>query len=89
MKILASLLVLTAALAANRFDLRALWARLERSSAHTMPEVFAPLLARPDADPTVTWIGPDCWRSTGDRWCYEYRLRPLGVLSTPVVTLLR
>ena len=42
-----------------------------------------------NADPTVTWIGPDCWRSTGDRWCYEYRLRPLGVLSTPVVTLLR
>ncbi len=41
-----------------------------------------------NADLNVSWIGPDCWRSTGDRWCYEYRLHPMGVLTAPTVTLL-
>jgi hypothetical protein len=29
------------------------------------------------------WVGPQAWRSTGDAWCYEYRLRPLGITSAP------
>jgi hypothetical protein len=29
------------------------------------------------------WIGPDAWRSVGQSWTYEYRLRPLGLLSAP------
>ena len=31
------------------------------------------------------WAGPGAWRSRGDEWCYEYMLRPLGILSAPRV----
>ena len=32
-----------------------------------------------------TWYGPDSWRSTGDEWCYEYRLKPCGLLIAPML----
>lgn len=31
------------------------------------------------------WWGPHCWRLRGDEWAYEYVLRPMGLLSAPVV----
>ena len=31
------------------------------------------------------WIGPEAWRSTGERWCYDYRLTEEGILTTPVI----
>ena len=34
-------------------------------------------------DGSVIWYGPNAWRSEGDRWTYEYRLRPSGLLSEP------
>ena len=37
----------------------------------------------------VKWIGPNVWRTTGDDWCYEYRLKPFGILKTPDITLVR
>ena len=40
-----------------------------------------------NADSTMSWAGPNAWRSTGDSWCYEYRLRPVGVLTTPTLHL--
>ena len=30
------------------------------------------------------WAGPNYWRSEGDEWCYEYCLRKMGILSSPV-----
>ncbi len=42
-----------------------------------------------NADDKWHWHGPSAWRTTGDRWCYEYRLRPAGVLTAPTVTLLK
>lgn len=35
------------------------------------------------------WIGPAIWRTTGDKWCYEYRLRETGILSAPVISVLK
>jgi len=35
------------------------------------------------SDYTVTWFGPDAWRSEGDRWSYEYRLTQQGLLTSP------
>jgi hypothetical protein len=29
------------------------------------------------------WAGPSSWRTLGDDWCYEYNLRPLGILTAP------
>ncbi|MBQ8258468.1 MAG: hypothetical protein IJY97_02805 [Clostridia bacterium] len=35
------------------------------------------------SDPTLSYPGPTAWRTDGDRWCYEYRLKPEGILVTP------
>jgi hypothetical protein len=37
-----------------------------------------------NADAYLSWIGPDCWRSQGSSWTYEYRLLPEGIISTPI-----
>ncbi|WP_295810454.1 hypothetical protein [uncultured Victivallis sp.] len=31
----------------------------------------------------IPWIGPQAWRTRGDQFCYEYRLRPLGITTAP------
>ena len=31
------------------------------------------------------WYGPGAWRSSGDAWADEYQLRPMGILTAPVV----
>ena len=41
------------------------------------------LWLRHNCDDSLTWYGPDCWRSTGIRWCYEYRLRRMGPARQP------
>ncbi len=35
------------------------------------------------------WFGPDAWHTSGTNWCYEYRLRPLGILKSPVIKILK
>ena len=37
------------------------------------------------ADAKRNWIGPDAWRTTGAYWTESYRLKPIGLLSAPVV----
>jgi hypothetical protein len=39
------------------------------------------------ADEKKTYVSPEVWRTEGDSWCYEYQLRKLGILVTPIVTL--
>ena len=34
-----------------------------------------------------SWTGPGIWRTTGDSWCYEYRLRDMGILMSPIVEM--
>ncbi|MBE5767310.1 MAG: hypothetical protein E7335_09140 [Clostridiales bacterium] len=31
------------------------------------------------------WIGPGAWRSENEKWCYDYRICEVGVLSTPAI----
>lgn len=38
-----------------------------------------------NCDESTSWFGPDCWRSEGVRWCYEYRLRKSGLLVSPQI----
>ena len=33
----------------------------------------------------MIWFGPNSWRTTGDAWAYEYQLKPVGVLKSPVL----
>ena len=38
-----------------------------------------------NADSALGWHGPDSWRTKNESWSYEYRLKQVGVLSTPVI----
>ena len=38
-----------------------------------------------DADPMHIHIAPGAWRTTGSNWTESYRLKPLGILSAPLV----
>jgi len=38
------------------------------------------------ADEKEVYPGPSAWRKQGDRWCYEYRLREMGIITSPEVT---
>jgi len=31
------------------------------------------------------YYGPKTWRTTGKKWCYEYRLKDVGVLTAPLL----
>ncbi len=33
----------------------------------------------------ASWFGPKAWRSEGNDWCYEYRLKPAGILKSPII----
>lgn len=36
-----------------------------------------------NCDETYFWFGPDAWRTTGNQWSYEYRLKPMGIPISP------
>ncbi len=35
------------------------------------------------ADEQLSYPGPGAWRTSGDSWCYEYRLKREGIIVTP------
>ena len=35
------------------------------------------------SDTAFSWHGPNAWRTEGDCWSYEYKLRPTGILTAP------
>lgn len=39
-----------------------------------------------NCDRTLTWFGPGAWRTQGDKWSYEYNLKPTGILKSPAIT---
>ena len=40
-----------------------------------------------NCDPDTDWFGPMYWRSTGENWTYDYLVRPVGILTSPMVEL--
>ena len=36
-----------------------------------------------NSDKKERWYGPDAWRTVGEKWSFEYQLRPMGILQTP------
>ncbi len=40
-----------------------------------------------NADNAQAMFGPEGWRTTGDAWCYEYKLKDLGILASPTVEI--
>jgi hypothetical protein len=37
------------------------------------------------SDYTMGWVGPNAWRTSGNAWSYEYRLKQTGILVTPIL----
>ncbi len=33
----------------------------------------------------LVWMGPDSWRTTGEAWTDGYQVKPMGVLSAPII----
>lgn len=42
-----------------------------------------------NADDSTYYYGPDAWRTQGDSWAYEYRVRDYGVLKSPIFTFIK
>lgn len=40
-----------------------------------------------NADTAMTWFGPNGWRTTGDAWCYEYRVKDFGIMASPIIEI--
>lgn len=36
-------------------------------------------------DETIEWMGPNAWRTEGERYSYEYQLKRAGILKTPLI----
>lgn len=37
------------------------------------------------ADTKMAWQGPNAWRTENEEWTYEYRLKTVGIISTPII----
>jgi len=61
-------------------DLKPGWHRMDLRVYGTRYNTFAQLH---NADDTMEWFGPNAWRTVGDAWSYEYRLKPAGILKSP------
>lgn len=42
-----------------------------------------------NADERFSWQGPSAWVTKDSLWTYEYRLRRTGIISTPILSVLR
>ena len=40
-----------------------------------------------NCNPAERYFSPKTWRTTGKKWCYEYRLRQVGVLTAPILRI--
>jgi len=63
-----------------------------KSGKHTIEFVlfgnrYNTFAALHNADTATFWHGPDAWRTSGDAWCYEYRLKETGILASPVIEI--
>lgn len=38
-----------------------------------------------NSDEGRRWFGPTAWRSAGEKWAYEYQLKPAGILVAPLL----
>ena len=33
----------------------------------------------------INWLGPDSWRSEGTSWSDTYQIKPMGILTAPLL----
>lgn len=42
-----------------------------------------------DANYGDNWYGEGKWRTQGEAWCYEYKIRDMGIMTSPVITFFK
>lgn len=42
-----------------------------------------------NAELDLGWLGPNMYTTTGDRFTYQYELKPMGILGSPVISLVK
>jgi len=42
-----------------------------------------------NANSSMTYVSPGNWYHTGENWCYEYRIKPMGLLTSPVIEVIQ
>ena len=42
-----------------------------------------------NANTANTWHGPNSWRTQGDGWCYEYKLKDTGIMASPIIEIFK
>ncbi len=35
------------------------------------------------------YVSPNAWFTGGDEWCYEYTTRPLGIMASPIISVIK
>ncbi len=35
------------------------------------------------------WFGPESWETKGSEWCYNYNLRDIGIMSLPIIRIIK
>ena len=40
-------------------------------------------------DEALSWFGPNAWDTKGDSYSYEYQLKDMGILSSPIITIIK
>ncbi len=62
--------------------------RIEKGKHHVRIKVFGNRInafgAVHNADAAEKWYGPNLWRTTLNKWSYEYQLKEMGLLTTPL-----
>ncbi len=42
-----------------------------------------------NAETDLKWVGPNMWFTKDDAWSYEYNIRDMGILASPIITVLK
>ncbi len=42
-----------------------------------------------NAEYDVSWIGPYLWLTEGDKFTYQYSLKPMGIISSPIISVIK
>ena len=42
-----------------------------------------------NAETDLRWVGPNMWFTNGDAYSYEYNLRDMGIMASPVIDVIK
>ena len=42
-----------------------------------------------NAELDLRWKGPGMYETTGDKFTYQYMLKPMGIISSPIISVIK